>query len=1046
MQTRFTSIFTRAAVTLLMMLLTSMTQRAWAQSEITSGTCGAKATDNVSWAVTDTDDDGSYDKLTISGSGAMKNYNNNQPWAAFKSDITTVVIGDGVTRIGCRAFYQFTALTSVSIASSVTDIYASAFSGCTNLTTISGATGVTYVESSTFSGTAWRSNLPGGLTYVGHVAYMFKGNGTSVTLDDATTQIAEFCFYNSQITSITIPDGVTSIGDYAFAHSALEKIYVLRNESTYPKITQLVSSAFEGCNLSAIVVPAATYKDYNNPDWNSDNNLTPGYTVTCDEGITATTTNNGPLVEQGEEVTLGYTGEVPAGCDVRYSIDGGTTLLVGNTFTMPNANVTVSAVLNGPDQPFVVTTWDDLKAKMATGGYIRLDADATTSGSSGSYLIVPEGVTVTLDLNGHTIDQNKYSSNRGIWVEGALTLNDSGTGGTITGGKADTYTYNSSNVCGFGAGVFVAETGLFTMNGGTISGNKAESGGGGVYVANDDKPLASSAPSWNGDTGYTMQVNTSLSIDLKRQVKGYTSPYVSISLALDNNSDPIASSTYSINDDDIFTFTPTTTGTYRFYFKADNSNGTEEREITITVGDDPVAPSTDPAAPSGGTFIMNGGTISGNKTDYDGGGVYVEDGCTFTMNGGTISGNTANNDGGGVYVNWGATFNLNGGSISGNQASNGCGVYVKNSKFNVSGSPVITGNVDIDGKACNVYLNTGKVITVTGALSADARIGVTTKTAPSDNETVTITSGLSGKGTRANFLSDNDDYGVMPTASGELALAKVVLKSGAVEILKDQNGRHAIIDGNYSGTKTIKIQEPINVDQVTYNRTFPIDKDCTIVLPFEVSTDQLSGVDYVLSFAGIVEENGMLECVMQVVWENNPGEKVNLQAYTPYIVRTTRSNISITGGVMFEATRDAFTEKDNWEYRGIYSYKVWDQNSPDLGTVYGFAANKVEEDKIEIGDFVRVSAGAYIYPLRAYLIYKEEQSNAPRRAMTLDELPDRIPVRVIHLDGSVTKLTTTDFTDSTDSDAWYTVNGMKLSGKPTKAGLYIVNGKKVVIH
>ncbi len=31
------------------------------------------------------------------------------------------------------------------------------------------------------------------------------------------------------------------------------------------------------------------------------------------------------------------------------------------------------------------------------------------------------------------------------------------------------------------------------------------------------------------------------------------------------------------------------------------------------------------------------------------------------------------------------------------------------------------------------------------------------------------------------------------------------------------------------------------------------------------------------------------------------------------------------------------------------------------------------------------------------------------------------------------------------NSAWYTLDGRKLSGKPTKAGLYIVNGKKVVI-
>ena len=30
-------------------------------------------------------------------------------------------------------------------------------------------------------------------------------------------------------------------------------------------------------------------------------------------------------------------------------------------------------------------------------------------------------------------------------------------------------------------------------------------------------------------------------------------------------------------------------------------------------------------------------------------------------------------------------------------------------------------------------------------------------------------------------------------------------------------------------------------------------------------------------------------------------------------------------------------------------------------------------------------------------------------------------------------------------DVWYTIDGSRLSGKPTQKGIYIVNGKKVVI-
>ena len=45
-----------------------------------------------------------------------------------------------------------------------------------------------------------------------------------------------------------------------------------------------------------------------------------------------------------------------------------------------------------------------------------------------------------------------------------------------------------------------------------------------------------------------------------------------------------------------------------------------------------------------------------------------------------------------------------------------------------------------------------------------------------------------------------------------------------------------------------------------------------------------------------------------------------------------------------------------------------------------------------------------------------------------------------------TGITTTNCTNNTNSDdAWYSLDGRKLNGKPTKPGLYINNGRKVVI-
>ncbi len=133
--------------------------------------------------------------------------------------------------------------------------------------------------------------------------------------------------------------------------------------------------------------------------------------------------------------------------------------------------------------PYVVTSWNDLKEKMEKGGYIRLDADVSDpTKSSDSYLSVPSGKTVTLNLNGHTIDRAltaATSTGYVMNVAGTLTVNDSSSPSTgrITGG------WNKSN---YGAGIYVNTSATLILNNGSITGNKnegsSEAKGGGVYV------------------------------------------------------------------------------------------------------------------------------------------------------------------------------------------------------------------------------------------------------------------------------------------------------------------------------------------------------------------------------------------------------------------------------------------------------------------------------------------------------------------------------------------------------------------------------------
>ena len=122
------------------MLLTAVSG-AWADA---SGSCGT----GVTWLYVE-----STQALTISGSGAMTDYNfNNQPWKDLKSQITTVTIESGVTKIGDYAFEVCTNLTAITIPASVTSIGNYAFCGCTNLTAITIPAGVESIGTAAFNG------------------------------------------------------------------------------------------------------------------------------------------------------------------------------------------------------------------------------------------------------------------------------------------------------------------------------------------------------------------------------------------------------------------------------------------------------------------------------------------------------------------------------------------------------------------------------------------------------------------------------------------------------------------------------------------------------------------------------------------------------------------------------------------------------------------------------------------------------------------------------------------------------------------------------
>ena len=114
---------------------------------VASGTCGAEGNngDNLTWIL---DDEG---VLTISGTGAMASWENDSPWHE-NQDIKSVMIEDGVTSIGHKAFFRCSGLANITFPNSVKSIGVNAFYGCSGLTSIKIPNSVTSIGNYTFSG------------------------------------------------------------------------------------------------------------------------------------------------------------------------------------------------------------------------------------------------------------------------------------------------------------------------------------------------------------------------------------------------------------------------------------------------------------------------------------------------------------------------------------------------------------------------------------------------------------------------------------------------------------------------------------------------------------------------------------------------------------------------------------------------------------------------------------------------------------------------------------------------------------------------------
>ena len=415
--------------------------------------------------------------------------------------------------------------------------------------------------------------------------------------------------------------------------------------------------------------------------------------------------------------------------------------------------------------------------------YVYLTGNATIS----SHLTV-DGKTLYLCLNGKTLSSNGTAKIQ-VENGGRLVLCDCRGGGTFEGatknvwGGACVYLYKSTldmfggkltggKVTGKGGGGAIAlddQQCIFNMYGGEISGNNGKNYGGAIF-----RKFNANMPNTTGGTfnmyGGTIKNNTAKNGGAFFSTTGgtinMTGGTVSGNTATMNSNDAGGGAIYMRGNGKInISGSAQITG---------NSSSLDGGAILMGWGEINISGSakinSNTASRWGGAIClrqdsnqstmlyMRGGEISGNRANSEGGAVHVFDkDCQFflydgkitgntsgdggaiylnqepswlIMQGGEISGNTATGNGGGVYIyRTGSVCQLYSGKIENNKASgNGGGIYINPSnsgQLKVGNKPIVQNNT-VSGKANNVYLPSGKTLTIEIGMSKGASIGVTT--------------------------------------------------------------------------------------------------------------------------------------------------------------------------------------------------------------------------------------------------------------------------------------------------------------------------------
>ena len=395
----------------------------------------------------------------------------------------------------------------------------------------------------------------------------------------------------------------------------------------------------------------------------------------------------------------------------------------------------------------------------------------------------------------------------------------------------------------------------------------------------------------------------------------------------------------------------------------------------------------------GGNVIATyNGTAKNAKAIYFGrqeiaGDVLVIDGGTLTANG---------NDGYGIFID-GGDARINGGQVTATGGNSGIAVSNRTYIFSTEQIP---GTLTLSG----------------GTLTASS---IETFSGKDEEGTIAVALGYT--------YTDGSNIYDSATASADLAaLTKVTLQPCLA--LADAADNTAAIADHAGKTLAVALSGRTLYKDGSWN---------TLCLPFDISTASgtLSG-DNVQAMTLNTTTSNFADGTLTLNFTAATGQTI--PAGTPFIIKWDNTGVNIenpvfVGVTVSNATNDA-TVTDVLTFTGTYA-PVTIPADGDNTKLYLGAANKLYYP----------NAAMTIGTHRAYFQLLGDLTAGGNEHG--DDVEDGVRAFVLNFgDDEATGIITTNFTNSTNSsNEWYTLDGRRLDGQPTQRGIYINNGKKVVI-